>query len=112
MRWFDRACGGALLLLAIVECWLVPRNYPGRIWIFGTGLALLFTAMLNLLRVGHGRLVPSLQLFSLSANVMMFTFAIALIASVGWPRTRANPQVLLMLGLLAIESAFSLLRKP
>jgi hypothetical protein len=47
MRPLDRACAGALFLLAVVECWLVPRNYTGRLWIFGTGLALLFTAMLT-----------------------------------------------------------------
>jgi len=112
MKWFDRACAGALFLLAIVECWLIPRNYPGRIWILGTGLALLFTAMLNLLRIRYGIIAPSLRLYSLSSNVMMLTFAVALVASIGWVRSRANQQVLLMLGLLAIEIAFSLLRKP
>lgn len=112
MRWFDRSCAGALFLLAIVECWLVPRDYTGRIWIFGTGLALLFTAMLNLLRIRNGYSVRGLRLFCSGANVMMLIFIVALIASIGWPRTMANPQVSLVLGLLAIETTFSLTNNP
>jgi hypothetical protein len=112
MNWFDRSCAGALFLLSIVECWLVPRDYPGRIWIFGTGLALLFTAMLNLLRIRNGYSVLGLRLFCLGADVIMLVFVAALIASVGWPRTMANPQVLLVLGLLTIETTFSLANNP
>jgi hypothetical protein len=108
MKRLDRACAGALFLLALVECWLVPRDHPGRIWIFGTGLALLFTAMLNLLRLRNGYGVRGLKLFCIGANVMMLVFVIALIASIGWPRTMANPQVPLVLGLLAAETTFSL----
>jgi hypothetical protein len=112
MKFFDRSCAGALFLLAIVECWLVPRDYPGRIWIFGTGLALLFTAMLNLLRIRNGYSVRGLRLFCLGADVIMLVFVAALIASVGWSRTLANPQVLLVLGLLAIETTFSSANNP
>lgn len=108
MRALDRACAGALFLLAVVECWLVPRDYTGRIWIFGTGLALLFTAMLNLLRLRNGYSVRGLKLFCIGANVMMLTFVIALTASIGWPRTVTNPQVVLVLGLVLAEAVFSL----
>ncbi len=112
MRWLDRSCAGALFLLAIIECWLVPRDYTGRIWIFGTGLAMLFTAMLNLLRIRNGYSVPGLRLFCIGANVMMVVFTGALIASIGWSRTMANLQVLLVLGLLGIETTFSLANNP
>ena len=74
MKRLDRTCAGVLFLLAIVECWLVPRDYTGRIWIFGTGLALLFTAMLNLLRVRNGYGVRGLKLYCIGANVMMLVF--------------------------------------
>ena len=47
MKLFDLLCAGTLFLLAIVESLLVPKTYSGRIWILGTYLALLFTAMLN-----------------------------------------------------------------
>jgi len=110
VKLLDRACAGALFLLAIVECWLVPRDYTGRIWIFGTGLALLFTAMLNLLRIRNGYALRGLKLSCMGANVLMATFVIALMASIGWPRTRANPQVPLLLSLLAAETIFSFAR--
>jgi hypothetical protein len=112
MKGLDRACAGALFLFAVLECWLVPRDYTGRIWIFGTGLALLFTAMLNLLRVRNGYGVRGLKLYCIGANVMMQVFVIALIASIGWARTEADPQVLLVLGLLGAETTFSLAANP
>ena len=108
MKLVDRTCTGAIFLLAVVECWLVPRTYTGRLWIFGTGLALLFTAMLNLLRLRNGYSVRGLRLFCIGANVMMLAWAVALIASIGWPRTMANLQVPLVTGLLTVETAFSL----
>ena len=87
MRLFDRFCAAALFVLAIVDCLLVPRTYTGRIWIFGTGLALMFTSMLNLLRIRNDREVRSLRLFCITANVTMLVFVIALIASIGKSRT-------------------------
>jgi hypothetical protein len=33
-------------------------------------------------------------------------------ASLGWPRTKANPQVLLVLGLLGAETTLSLAKNP
>jgi hypothetical protein len=101
-------CAGALFLLAIVECWLVPRDYTGRIWIFGTGLAVLFTAMLNLLRIRNGYSVRGLRMFCIGANVVMTVFVAALMASIGGAKTLANPQVVMMSGLLALETGFSL----
>jgi hypothetical protein len=112
MRLLDRSCAGALFLLAVVECWLVPRTYTGRLWIFGAGLALLFTAMLNLLRLRNGYRVRGLRLFCIGANVTMLAWAGALIASIGWPRTMANLQVPLVTGLLTVETAFSLAKNP
>ena len=95
-------------MLALVECWLVPRDYTGRIWIFGTGLALLFTAMLNLLRIRNGYSVSSLRMFCVTANVAMTVFVAGLAISIGNANTLANPQVPVILGLLVFESAYSL----
>ena len=69
MKLFDRLCAGVLFILAIVDGLLVPKNYTGRIWIFGTCLALLFTAMLNGLRIRNGPGVKGLKLFCITANV-------------------------------------------
>ena len=108
MNLFDRLCAGVLFILAIVDCLLVPRTYTGRIWIFGTGLALLFTAMLNFLRIRNRQVVKGLRLFCITANVTMLVFTIALMASVGKSRTLQHPQIPLVGTLLLVETAFSL----
>jgi hypothetical protein len=111
MTFVDRFCAGTIFILAIVDCLLVPRTYTGRIWIFGTGLALLFTAVLNVLRVRNDSLVRGLELFCVTANVAMLLFVVALMASIGKSRTLANPQVPLVGALLLVETVFSLRKK-
>lgn len=106
----DRVCAGSLFLLALLECWLVPQNYTGRIWIFGTGLSLLFTAMLNLLRIRNGYWVRGLRSFCIGANVAMSVFIASLVLSIGRANAVENPQVLLTFLLLAIETVFSFAR--
>jgi hypothetical protein len=108
MKLLDRLCAGTLFLLAIVECLLVPKTYAGRIWILGTYLALLFTAMLNLLRIRNGYLMRGLRMFCIAGNVTMLVFFAALMASIGKDTTLRNPQLLLVAALLLVETAFSL----
>jgi hypothetical protein len=108
VRFFDRICAGTLFLLAIVDCLFVPRTYTGRIWIFGTGLALLFTAMLNALRIRHARGIQGLRLSCITANITLLVFAIALMVSIGKSRTLHNPQIPVLATLLLLETAFSL----
>lgn len=108
MKLIDQLCAAILLVLAVVDCLLVPRTYTGRIWIFGTILALLFTGMLNVLRIRNSREVRGLKLSCITANVTMFVLAIALMASIGKARTLQHPQVPLVAALLLAETAFSL----
>jgi hypothetical protein len=108
MKLLDRLCAGTLFLLAIVECLLVPKTYTGRIWIFGTDLALLFTAILNVLRIRNGYAVQGLKMFCIAGNLIMLVFFAALMASIGKVTTIHNPQLLLVAGLLILEIVFSL----
>ena len=108
MKFFDRICAGILFVLAIVECLLVPKGYIGRIWIFGSNLALLFTALLNLLRIRNGYGMRGLKMFCITANVTMLVFFLALMASIGQSRTVANPQLPVCAGLLLVQTVFSL----
>jgi hypothetical protein len=108
MKLLDRLCGGTLFILAIVDCWLVPRTYTGRIWILGTALALLFTAMLNLLRVRNGYAVRGLKMFCIAANILILTLVVALVLSIGEARTLHKPQIIVAATLLFIETTFSL----
>jgi hypothetical protein len=108
MRFFDGLCAGVLFVLAIVDCLLVPRTYTGRIWIFGTGMALLFAAMLNVLRLRNGYGVKGLKTFCIGANVLGLTFIVALMISIGEARTLQHPQLPIVGALLLAETAFSL----
>jgi hypothetical protein len=108
MKTLDRLFAAALFLLSMIVCLLVPRNYTGRIWIFGTGLALLFTAMLNWLRIRNGYAVHGLKMFCIACNVAMLALTIALIASIGEGSTLANPEVPFTAMLLLGETVFSL----
>ncbi|MGB6405486.1 MAG: hypothetical protein WBF26_21790, partial [Candidatus Sulfotelmatobacter sp.] len=76
--------------------------------IFGTCLALLFTAMLNVLRIRSGREVKGLKLFCITANATMLVLVIALVASIGKARTPQHPQIPLIGALLLAETGFSL----
>jgi len=87
-----------------------PANSAGRIWIFGTGLALLCTAMLSLLRHGCG--VHGLRRSCVGVHVMMSALVVALTVGIGWPKAMANPQIPLGLGLLVAEAMFSLAKNP
>jgi len=108
MKNFDRLCAGTLFVLAVVEAWLVPKTLTGRLWIFGTTLAVLFAAMLNLLRIRNGYGIEGLKMSCIAANATMLVFVMAMMASIGQARTLGNPQVPLVAGLLLVEMAFSL----
>ena len=108
MKLFDQLCAAVLFLLAITDCLLVPRTYTGRIWIFGTGLALLFTAMLNWIRIRNAGNVRGLRMSCITANITMLALSASLMASIGRARSRANPQLPLIGVLLLAETAFSL----
>jgi hypothetical protein len=112
MKLLDSLCAGIIFVLAIVDSLLVPRTYTGRIWIFGTCLALLFTAMLNVLRLRNGSMVQGLKLFCIATNVTMLVFAIALIASIGQGRTLQHPQIPLLGALLLVETVLSFGKNP
>src|SRR5882672_1251769 len=108
MKLFDRVCAGTLFLFAILQVLLVPKTYTGRIWILGTELALLFTAMLNVLRIRNGYVMQGLKMFCICANVCMLVMMIALMASIGRNLTLQNSQIILVAGLLLVETGFSL----
>jgi hypothetical protein len=108
MKLFDRLCAGILFVLAIVDCLLVPKTYTGRIWLLGTALALLFTAMLNVLRLRNGYAVRGLKMFCIGANLLMLTFVVALMMSIGEARALHNPEIIVVALLVIVETTFSL----
>jgi len=109
-QFFDLLCAGALFLLAIAGSMLIPKTYVGRIWIFGTDLALLFAAMLNLLRIQNASM-RGVKMFSITANFTLSALFISLMISIGLSRTFSNAEVPGVTALLLIETAFSVRRR-
>jgi uncharacterized protein (TIGR00251 family) len=111
MKFFDLLCAGSLFLLAIAASFLIPKTYTGRIWIYGTDLALLFAAMLNLLRIQNGTTVRGLKAFCITSNIALLAFFVSLMVSIGISRTLSNAPIPLVAGLLLLETGFSLKEK-
>lgn len=105
---FDLLCAAGLFLLAIAASMVIPKIYADRIWVYGTDLALLFSAMLNLLRIQNGYAVRGLKMFCVISNLAMLAFFVALISSIGFSRAVINAPVPLAAVLLLIETSFSL----
>ena len=86
---------------------LIPQTNTGRIWIYGTDLALLFTGMLNLLRIQNASM-RGVRVFAITANFAMSAFVVVLMASIGLSQTLSNAQIPAIAGLLLLETAFSI----
>jgi hypothetical protein len=106
-RFFDLLCAGALFLVAVAASMFIPKTYTGRIWIYGSNLALLFSAMLNLLRIQNASM-RGVRIFSITANIGMSAFLVALMVSIGLSQTLSNAQIPGVTGLLLLETAFSI----
>jgi hypothetical protein len=105
-QFLDLLCAGALFLLPIAGSMLIPKTYVGRIWLFGTDLALLFAAMLNLLRIQNASM-RGVKMFSITANFALSALFISLMVSIGLSRTLSNAEIPGVAALLVIETAFS-----
>ena len=108
-QFLDLLCAGALFLLAIAGSMLIPKTYTGRVWMYGTDLALLFAAMLNLLRIQNASM-RGVKMFSITANFAMSALFISLMVSIGLSRTLSNAEIPSVTALLLIEAAFSVRR--
>ena len=105
----DLLCAGVLFLLAVAGSMLIPKTYTGRVWIYGTDLALLFAAMLNLLRLQNATL-RGVKIFSIIANFALAALFVSLMVSMGLSRIVSNAEIPGITALLLIETAFSVRR--
>ncbi len=108
IKLFDLLCAGTLFLLAVSASMLIPKTYTGRVWIYGTDMALLFAAMLNLLRIQGEPSMRLARIFSITANIAMSAFFGALMLSIGLSRTVSNAQIPAVTAVLLLETVLSL----
>ena len=105
----DLVCAGALFLLAVAGSMLIPKTYTGRIWIYGTDLALLFAAMLNLLRIQNASM-RGVKIFSITANFALSALFVSLMVSMGLSLILSSAEIPGVTALLLIETVFSVRR--
>jgi hypothetical protein len=105
----DLLCAGALFVLAVAGSMLIPKTYAGRIWIYGTDLAVLFAAMLNLVRIQNAAM-RGVKIFSITANFALSALLVSLMVSMGPSRILSNAEIPGVTALLLIETAFSVRR--
>jgi hypothetical protein len=111
MKVFDWICALVVFALGVVHCALTPVIYRGfsqsALWFFGTGLALVFAGMLNVLRL-KGPAAPLLRAFCIAANASLVLLAVLFALKVNLAH---NPQGVVLLVSLGGELLFSLLRR-
>jgi tellurite resistance protein TehA-like permease len=81
------------------------RLNANALWFLGTGLALLFYAVLNLIHARH-REEPDIRLIVRVTNVLMLLFIALAVAALG---VKGNPQVVVLVatGILMLGLSFS-----
>ena len=111
MRVFDWICAVVAFALGVVHCALTPAIYRAfslsALWFFGTGLALIFVGMLNVLRL-TGPDAPLLRVFCIAANASVLLLAVLFALKVNLAH---NPQGVVLLVSLGGELLFSLVRR-
>ncbi len=100
MKRLDQALAWVLTVLGIIHCALTPLGYRSltlaAVWFFGTGTALIFAGLLNMIRIRHGRGLASLRSACIAANAL--TFVVAAAAAWGMRgELLSNPQVPVLL---------------
>lgn len=80
-------------------------------WFFSGGLALIYCAALNLLRVRYAAVAPGLRRVCAAVNMSLLGFIAAYLAAQGW-RAFRNPGAGVLTASVLAATAFSLLRRP
>lgn len=100
MKRLDRVFAWILFLLGIIHCALTPFIYGHltllAVWFFGTGTAMIVTALLNFVRIRQGSNLPLLRGIYIAANFLMFAVAVAAAWDVR-STLLSNPQVPILL---------------
>ena len=108
MRILDRVVGWVFLAFGMTHCALAFTKpiTMDRLWFIGGGLAIIFLAMLNLLRSHYGDLVRPLNWASFVGNCLTLALFIAIALHMEIPLIKA-PQVLLGVLIVALLVHFS-----
>ena len=115
MNRFDRASAWLLFGIGLLHCSVtfIIAESPTEtaLWFFSGGLALIYFAALNLLRVRYAAVAPGLRRVCAAVNLSMVGFIAAFLAAQGF-RAFRNPAAAVLTASALAATAFSLFRKP
>jgi sulfite exporter TauE/SafE len=110
MKTIDRLVTVLILLLGIVHAGLAPafRGHAdiAGMWFLSGGMMLIFLGLLNLVRTGAPG--AAARWAALGANILTLAFVAGLVPLVS---LRKNPQVTVLILLIAAATLFSLVRR-
>jgi hypothetical protein len=110
MKIVDRLVAVLILLLGAFHTSLAPvfrgRSDIAGMWFLSGGLMLIFLGLLNLVRAGSPG--AAARWAALAANILALAFVLGLVPLLV---LRQNPQVTLLILLIAAATLFSLLRR-
>ncbi len=111
----DRVVAWAIGGIGLLHIGVTPLAYPGwtmsAMWFASGGLAMVFLAMLNLLRNRYARVAPGLRWVCAAANIMLAVFCAAVMAAMPGGAARI-PQGIILMTLVLAATVFSLKKPP
>ena len=115
MNRFDRASAWLLFGIGLLHCSVtfIIAESPTEtaLWFFSGGLALIYCAVLNLLRVRYAAIAPGLRRACAAVNLSLLAFIFAYLAAQGLAAFR-NPGAAVLVACGLAATAFSLFRRP
>jgi hypothetical protein len=113
VKTFDSVVAWLIFGVGIVHCFATAVLFKGlrmpAVWFFGSGLALLYVAALNLLRIRYDTVASGVRAVCVVGNSVMMVFVIIVGATMS---LRRNPQAVLFIALIVAATALSILRRP
>lgn len=113
MERLDRLTGWLMFAVGLLHCSvtfiIAASPTETAFWFFSGGLALIYCAALNLLRVRYAAMAPGLRRVCAAVNVSMLAFIFAYLAA---QRAFRNPGAVVVTASALAATAFSLFRRP
>ena len=115
MELLDRFSAWLMLGIGILHSGVTFLLFQGRsenaFWFFASGLAMIYAAALNVLRIRYSAVAPGLGSVCVAVNFSLLAFILAYAAFKGL-RIFRNPGAVVLLTCLAASTLFSAVRRP
>jgi hypothetical protein len=114
MRRLEGAIAWLLVVTGTLHSALTPIVHPpfdeDAMWFLGTGLAMTFAGVLNVLRLRYAAVAPGVRWAAIAANVAMAAYVVLMIPATGAAALRSGRSLGLMAAVFAL-TALSIVRR-